>query len=261
MASRAIDLNCDLGENYGPYQLHVDKELMSCISSANIACGWHAGDPVEMNRTVQLAKKNRISIGAHPSYPDLLGFGRRDMSVSQEELRYYLIYQIGALNTICKANDMELIHVKPHGSLYLNATTDSSVAKTIPEAIAEIDRNLIYVALGGPRGEMTTSYARRFGLRVAREGFPGRAYTSDGALVPRGHRDAVLTDPEQIYDRAMSLIQDQYIQTIEGVKLEMRIDTLCIPNETPEAVEIAKRIQGDIEQDNILISPLYLHKN
>ena len=166
-----IDLNCDMGESFGAYKLGLDEEVIKYITSANIACGWHAGDPLVMNKTVRMAVEHGVGIGAHPGYPDLLGFGRRNMDCTPEEIRNYVIYQIGALQAFCKVHGTKLSHVKPHGALYLTAVEREDVARAIAEAILSVDENLIYVALAGAKGERMRRIGEEVGLRVAYEAF------------------------------------------------------------------------------------------
>lgn len=256
MGKILIDLNCDVGENYGTHQIQTDRGLIEHITSANIACGYHAGDPVEMNKTVKLAKSFDVFCGAHPGYPDLLGFGRRDLVVSEEELQCYLIYQIGALNTICRANNTRLSHVKVHGSLYLKAVEDEKTAKAIAQAISSIDKSLIYFVLGGEKGREMARLGEYAGLRVVYEGFPNRAYTSEGTLLPRDQEGAVLTDPDVIIKRALMMVFDRRVKTIDGNLIELDVDTICIPGEIPGAMEVAKTIRDELVANGAEIVPI-----
>lgn len=256
MEKITIDINCDLGENYGAYQLHTDERLMEHITSANIACGYHAGDPVEMNKTVRRAILSHVRCGAHPGYPDLLGFGRRDMIVKEDEIKCYLIYQIGALNTICKANNTTLTHVKPHGSLYLNAVEDEKIAKAIPEAICAIDKGIIYYVLAGSKGKTMAQYGRSSGLKVALEGFPNRAYTTEGTLVPRSQEGAIITDPTQIIERALGMVLKKSVHTVDGKSIPLEVNTISIPGEIPNALEVAKRIRNELCIQGVEIVPI-----
>lgn len=256
MKQKSIDLNCDLGESFGVYQLGMDEDVMPYITSANIACGWHAGDPMVMNNTVQLAVKNNINCGAHPGYPDLLGFGRRAMSVSDEELKCYLIYQIGALKAFCLANGTKLHHVKPHGSLYLTAVENEKTALAVAEAISLIDRDLVYVTLAGEKGQMMARVGREFGLKVAFEAFPDRAYTDEGALAPRRMEGAVITDPAEVIKRAVKMAKDGCIETINGGLIEIDAHTLCVHGDNPHAVEMVREIRTDLEANNIAVTPV-----
>jgi UPF0271 protein len=163
---KKIDLNCDMGESFGPYTIGMDEAVIQYITSANIACGWHGGDPLVMDRTVKMAHENNVGIGAHPGYPDLIGFGRRDLDCTMTELRQYIIYQIGALDAFCRVNGTRLRHIKAHGALYLKAVESEEVARTIAEAIVRFDPNLFYVALAGEKGKMATRIGEEVGLKV-----------------------------------------------------------------------------------------------
>ena len=256
MNKKSIDLNCDLGESYGAYQLGMDEAVMPYISSANIACGWHAGDPSVMNDTVRLAAKHKINCGAHPGYPDLLGFGRRGMSVSNEELKCYLMYQIGALEAFCHVNGTKLHHVKPHGSLYLTAVENETTALAVAEAISLIDRNLVYVTLAGDKGRMMAKIGREFGLKVAFEAFPDRAYTDEGTLAPRKMKGAVITDPKEVIQRAVKMAKDGCIETINGGLLELKAHTLCVHGDNPHAVQMVREIRVALEENQISVTPV-----
>ncbi len=256
MTRRTIDLNCDMGESFGIYNIGMDAEVMNHISSANIACGWHAGDPVVMNQTVRLAAEGGIGCGAHPGYPDLLGFGRRKMDVQAEDLKCYLLYQIGALRTICMANGVTLGHVKPHGSLYLSLLEDESVAEAVAEAIAAVDASLVFVTLAGQKGEMAARVGERFGLQVAFEGFPDRAYTPQGTLVPRSQPGAVIEDPSQVVQRALQMASEGRVKAINGDVIDLRVQTLCVHGDNPGAVEMVRRIRLSLEAEDIQVLPM-----
>ena len=193
-----IDLNCDLGESFGNYKIGMDEEVIKYISSANIACGFHASDPLVMVKTVSLAKENGVSIGAHPGYPDLVGFGRRNMNVAPEELKAMVQYQIGALNAFCKSAGIKMNHVKPHGAMYNMAAKDEKLALAIAEGIAEVDYSLILLGLSG--SQLLTA-AATVGLKCANEVFADRAYEEDGSLVARTKAGAVITDEEEVIER------------------------------------------------------------
>jgi UPF0271 protein len=177
-----MDLNCDMGESFGAYKVGLDEEVIKFITSANIACGWHAGDPMVMDRTVQMAKENGVGVGAHPGYPDLLGFGRRNIDCLPNEIRNYVVYQVGALRAFCDLHGVTLRHVKPHGNLYNTAVGDETVARAVAEAIAGVDPKLIWVALAGAKTEHISRIGQEMGLAVAFEAFPDRAYTPEGTV-------------------------------------------------------------------------------
>lgn len=256
MGKAAIDLNSDLGENYGAFQLRSSEKLLDHISSVNIACGYHAGDPLEMNRIVRLASSHRVNCGAHPGYPDLMGFGRRSMAVNGKELRCYLVYQIGSLNGIAKANEVALTHVKPHGSLYLEAAKNETVADAIAEAISTINKDLIYMVLGGKGGEQMARKGRERGLRVVTEAFPGRAYNPDGTLVDRSLEGAVISDPAEIVKRTKMIVEKNCVQAIDNTYIELEVDSICLPSEGLGMVEVAEMIREVLAKMQINIRPL-----
>ncbi len=257
MKTQTIDLNCDIGESYGVYTLGMDEAVMPFITSANIACGWHAGDPVVMNNTVILAKEYGIACGAHPGYPDLQGFGRRAMKVSREELKCYLIYQIGALNAFCRANGVTLAHVKPHGSLYNTAVENEETAWAVVEAIASVDRNLILVTLAGKKGEMIARIGRESGLRIAFEAFPDRAYTPEGTLASRNQEGAVIVDPDEVVRRAIKIAMERSVEATNGEIVEMEAETLCVHGDNPHSVQMVKKIRAALETSGIELSPIH----
>ncbi len=251
-----IDLNCDMGESFGVYRLGRDEEIMQYISSANIACGFHAGDPLVMAKTVELACDRGVAVGAHPGYPDLVGFGRRQLDCTPEEIENYLIYQIGALQAFTKASGTGLVHVKPHGSLYLAAQEDEAKAEAVCRAIARVDDRLIYVALAGPRGEAMTEIGRRFGLRVALEAFPDRAYLPGGGLTPRRLPKAVIRDPEEVAIRALMMAKEGWVAAVDGARIPLKADTLCIHGDGPGALEFARRIREVLAAEGVEVAPL-----
>lgn len=257
MNGKAIDLNCDLGESFGVYTLGMDEAVMPYITSANIACGWHAGDPLVMNATVQMARKHGINCGAHPGYPDLLGFGRRPMKVSTEELKCYLIYQIGALDGFCKANGAVLSHVKPHGSLYLTAVESEETAAAVAEAIARVNRELIFVTLAGAKGRVMAEAGRQHGLTIAYEAFPDRAYTPEGTLAPRKNPGAVITEAAEVVRRAVRIATEGRIEAVDGTVIELAAETLCVHGDNPHAVQMVRMIREKLEEKNIEIRPMH----
>jgi len=256
MNGTAIDLNCDLGESYGAYSLGMDEAVMPHITSANIACGWHAGDPVVMNNTVKMAVEHGIKCGAHPGYPDLLGFGRRDMNVTNEDLKCYILYQIGALQAFCRFHNTTLHHVKPHGSLYLKAAQSEDMTTAIVQAISQLDRNLVYVTLAGEKGKKMARIAEDHGLRVAMEAFPDRAYTDEGSLAPRSMSGAVITEPEEVLRRAVKMAKEKCIETISGNLIELEAQTLCVHGDNPHAVEMVQAIRGALKENDITLRPV-----
>ncbi|MEA1969695.1 MAG: 5-oxoprolinase subunit PxpA [Thermodesulfobacteriota bacterium] len=252
---KKIDLNCDMGESFGPYKMGMDKEAMPHITSANIACAWHAGDPVVMNKTVKMAVENNVNIGAHPGYPDLMGFGRRDMELSCEELRTCIIYQIGALQAFCTAHGTRITHVKPHGSLYLKAVEDIDTACTIARAIVDVDPTIAYIALAGEKGKIMGDIGKEVGLNVIYEAFPDRAYTREGTLAPRKLPNAVIKDPGEVAERALMMATKGKVISIDGKEISLKAQTLCVHGDTPNAVKLLKTIKQTLESNSIKVAP------
>ena len=244
-----IDFNSDLGESFSVYQYGEGEEIMQYISSANVACGWHGGDPLEMRRTVRLAKRRGVAVGAHPGYPDLLGFGRRVIPLSYDETRDYCAYQIGALWAFCKAESAPLQHVKLHGAFYNTLVKDPELAKAAAEAMVEIDPNLIMLAL--PGSELDRA-ARAVGLRVAREAFADRAYNDDGTLVSRSVPGSVITDPEVAAQRFVDFCKGKVI-TITGKDLKLEVDSICLHSDTKGASRHAKAIYERCQKEGIAL--------
>jgi UPF0271 protein len=251
-----IDINCDMGESFGTYSLGMDEEVMEHITSANIACGWHAGDPMVMERTVGLAKRHGVAVGAHPGYPDLMGFGRREMALAYGEVRNYVAYQIGALMAFTKIAKVPLQHVKAHGALYLTSVENEDVAKAVAEAVALIDPGLIFVGLAGEKGQKMKKAAESFGLRVALEAFPDRNYTPEGTLVPRKRPDAVLHDPELVAERAVLMAKEGKIRAVDGTIIHIEVHTLCVHGDNPEALALVKKIRESIIGEGVQVKPM-----
>jgi len=249
--ANTIDLNCDMGESFGMYKMGLDEEVIKYISSANIACGFHAGDPMWMRHTVKLAEEHGVAIGAHPSFPDLIGFGRRNISVSPQEAKADIVYQIGALRSF--TNTQTIQHVKPHGAMYNQAVTDEALARAICEAVLEVDPNIILVTLSGSRW---MEIAEEMGVRVAREIFADRALNSDGTLVSRSQPNAVIEDIQEVADRSLTMVTQGLATTIDGDELEVVADSLCIHGDTPGAVEMAKTLHRELSKAGVDIVPL-----
>ncbi|MAX04003.1 MAG: lactam utilization protein LamB [Dehalococcoidia bacterium] len=251
MKKTKVDFNSDIGESFGQYKLGLDEDIVKYVSSANIACGFHAGDPMWMSKTVQLAEKHDVGIGAHPSYPDLRGFGRRNMNIEPEEVKNDVIYQIGAL-TGFTANK-KLQHVKPHGAMYNNAVNNEKLAEAICSAIIEVDSDLILLALSGSRW---ISIAKEMGLKVAQEVFADRAINSDGTLVSRSIDGSVIHDPDVIAERTLKMVKQGYITSVTGEDVAVDADSICMHGDNPEAVQIAKEVKAALETAGINIVPL-----
>ncbi|CBE68108.1 MAG: LamB/YcsF family protein [Candidatus Methylomirabilis oxygeniifera] len=252
MISKRVDLNSDVGESFGVWTRGNDEALMPSLTSASIACGWHGGDPQVMRRTVRLAKAHGVKVGAHPGFPDLLGFGRRPMQLSPGEAKDYLLYQIGALWAFIQAEGMRLQHVKPHGALYHMAAGDRLLSEAIAEAIAEVDRTLILV---GPPGSALLSAGQGAGLRTAQEGFGDRAYNEDGSLVPRSVRGALLTDPDTVADRVLLMLEGK-VRAITGRMIPITVDTVCLHGDTPGMPAIATRLRERLALAGVEVVPL-----
>lgn len=247
-----IDLNSDMGESCGVYTLGDDAGILPWVTSANIACGWHGGDPHVMRRTVAAAKAHGVAVGAHPSYPDLLGFGRRAMQISRQEARDYMLYQIGALRAFAEAQGVRLQHVKPHGALYNVAVKDRELSVGIAEAVKEAGGDLILVTL--PEGE-TIKAGREVGVRMAREAFGDRAYTEDGTLVSRKLPGSLITDPEAVAERVLGLARGT-VTAVTGTVIRLEADTICLHGDTPGAARIAQAVRERLESAGVHVLPM-----
>ena len=250
---KKIDLNCDLGESFGNYKIGLDDEVIRHISSANVACGFHASDPLVMQKTVALAKENGVCIGAHPGFPDLVGFGRRNMSVSPAEAKALVQYQIGALDAFCKAAGVKLCHVKPHGALYNMAGKDEILAQAVCEGIFEYDSNLILLGLSGSK---MIEAGKKIGLRTANEVFADRAYEDDGSLVARSKPGALITDENLAVSRVVEMVKNGRVTSITGNGIEIKADSICLHGDGVKAVEFAKRIKEELLKNDVEIVPL-----
>lgn len=247
-----VDLNCDLGESFGNYTCGLDEEVLPYISSANVACGFHASDPMVMMRTVELAKKYGVSIGAHPGFPDLQGFGRRNMMMQPEEIKALIQYQIGALDAFCRANGVPLRHVKPHGALYNMAAKDISMARAICQGIAQVDFRLVVLAQGGSCLEQA---AGECGLAFAKEVFADRAYEEDGALVARSKSGAVITEEKEAVDRVISMVKYKKVTAITGKEIPVQADSICVHGDGKKAVAFVKLIGERLQAEGVEIAP------
>ncbi len=247
--SLRIDLNCDLGESFGRYELGQDAAMMAVISSANVACGFHAGDPDVMARTVGLAKENGVALGAHPGFPDLQGLGRRLMRMTPEEIAHAVCYQVGALAAFASVVGMKLSHVKPHGALYNLAAQDAPVARVIARVVFSYDPRLILVGLAGSE---LIRMGKEVGCQVAAEGFPDRAYLPNGQLMPRTQPGAVITEPEAVADNALRLVTEGIVINDENI----RVDTLCLHGDNPHAVGNARAVRHRLESVGVEIAHL-----
>lgn len=248
-----VDLNSDIGESFGNYKLGLDEEIIHYISSANIACGWHAGDPVVMEDTVDIAVENDVAVGAHPGFPDLMGFGRRRMELSAREIKSYIKYQLGALMAFARAKGKIIQHLKPHGELYNMAAEDRRVAEAIIEGVYEVDKNIIVVGLANSELIHT---AREKGLKAANEVFADRAYNPDGTLVSRRKQGAVISDVDLAVSRIIKMVLEKKVETINGKEINIIADTICVHGDNSRAVEFLRKISSRLENKKIQLAPI-----
>jgi UPF0271 protein len=239
-----IDLNCDLGESFGAWRMGDDEAVLAYVTSANVACGFHAGDPRTMARTVQLAHARGVAIGAHPSLPDLQGFGRREMTVSPQEAYAMVLYQVGALAGLCRGVGATLHHVKPHGALYNMAARDAGLADAIARAVRDFDPALVLYGLAGSR---SIEAARALGLRVAREAFADRTYQADGSLTPRARTDAMIRDPRRAIGQVECMVKRGEVLATDGSSVRIDVDTLCIHGDEPGAAQFAAALRAAMQ--------------
>lgn len=247
-----VDLNCDMGESFGAYTVGADEAVMPLISSANIACGFHAGDPLVMRQTVRLAKAHGVSIGAHPGFRDLAGFGRRNMACTPDELYTDVLYQIGALAAVCRAEGVSMHHVKAHGALYNMAAVNAEMSRAIAAAVADFDRNLVLFALPGSEVAKAGEAA---GLQVACEVFGDRAYNEDGSLVSRKLPGAVLSDDAAAETQVLSMVLDGRVRAISGKQVPVIADTVCVHGDNPHAVAFITRIRAALTGRGVIVGP------
>lgn len=245
-----IDLNCDLGESYGRYTLGMDEEVIPLISSANVACGYHASDPVIMAKTVALAKKNGVHIGAHTGFPDLLGFGRRNMVLTGEEAKTYTMYQMGALQAFCQAEGVLLSHVKPHGAFYNMAGKDYNLALAICEGIQAVDPA---IALMGLCGSQMQRAAQDVGITFLKEVFADRAYEDDGSLVARSRLGAVIEDEDVAIARVIRMVKEGRVTSIHGNEVMIQADSVCVHGDGIKALTFVKKIRAALEAEGIMV--------
>ena len=250
---RSVDVNSDLGESFGHYKLGNDVALLDCVTSANIACGFHAGDPVVMAQTVRLALKKGVSIGAHPGYPDLMGFGRRPMALSPVEISAYVTYQIGALDAFARRYGGRLNHVKPHGALYNAAAVDAEIARAIAEAVARVDPRLILVGLAG--SELIRAGCAT-GLKTASEVFADRAYEADGTLVQRSVHGALIEDDGARIAQVMRMVGQGLVEAIDGSLVKIQADTICIHGDGAGAAAFAEKLRNALTTAEVEIKAL-----
>lgn len=245
-----VDLNSDLGESFGAYKIGMDSEVIPLISSANVACGFHAGDPTVMQKTVALCKENGVAVGAHPGYPDLQGFGRRNMSVSPSDAKALMTYQVGALDAFCKANGVKMQHVKPHGALYNMAGKDEKLARAVCEGIYEYDPSLILLGLSG---SCMLKAAAELGLPYAAEVFADRAYEDDGSLVARTKPGAMITDEDEAVERVIGMVKNHSVTTVSGKTIEICPHSVCVHGDSPKALAFVSKIRTALAAEGVQI--------
>jgi 5-oxoprolinase (ATP-hydrolysing) subunit A len=253
----SVDLNCDLGESYGLYKIGNDEEVLKHISSANIACGYHAGDHNVMMETVKMAKSHGVKIGAHPGFPDLHGFGRREINMSLREIYNLTVYQIGALSAVAKACGTMLVHVKPHGALYNMASKDKLIADAIAEAVMDIDSELV---LFGLAGSWLVKAGEEKGLKVAHEVFADRNYQPDGMLTLRSSANAMVHGEEAAIKRVLRMVREGKIQAVDGSDIEIKADTICIHGDEPQALNFVKKLKQALENEGIAVGKSWVER-
>ncbi len=246
----SIDLNCDMGESFGAWRMGNDAELMNYVSSVNIACGFHAGDASVMRKTVEISLEKGVAVGAHPSFPDLQGFGRRRMSLSAPEIFDIVLYQVSALKGICEAFGAGLHHVKPHGALYNQAAKDSQIARTIAKAVKAIDKNLVFYGLSG---SCLISEAENLGLKTASEVFADRTYQANGSLTPRSETNALIEDSKQAVSQVLQMIKEQTVTATSGENVPLNAETICIHGDGENALNFARTIREKLINNGIQI--------
>jgi 5-oxoprolinase (ATP-hydrolysing) subunit A len=247
-----IDISCDMGESFGPWKMGFDEEMMQYISSANVAGGFHAGDPTTMRKTVALAKTNGVAVGVHPGYRDLVGFGRREMDVPPDEIHDEIIYQLGALREFARYYDMEVQHVKPHGALYMVAARDEELSRAIIEAIQRVDPGLLLFCM---RASVTYEVARKMDQPVVAEFYADREYNDDGQIVfTRSVAEEL--DPEEVGDRVVRAVTERKVKTESGKDIDVASDSVCVHGDTPGAVRLAEAIARKLKENDIEIRPL-----
>ena len=248
-----IDLNCDLGEAFGNYSFGGDKDIIPLITSANIACGFHAGDENVMNETIQLAKENNVGIGAHPGLPDLQGFGRRKMDIKPKEIYNLVVYQLGALNGFCKIHGARINHVKPHGALYNMGAKNKEIAQAIAQAVYDFDKSVVLVGLSNT---LLISEAEALGLRTASEVFADRRYEDDGQLVSRQESDATITNTDEALQQVLKMFTENKVVSKNGKEIDLQADTICVHGDGAHALDFVTQIRKKLTKEGIDIQSL-----
>lgn len=248
-----VDLNCDLGEAFGNYSFGGDEQIIPLITSANVACGFHAGNQHVMNQTIKLAKEHDIGIGAHPGLPDLQGFGRRNMDLSPDEIYDIVIYQLGALSGFCKIHNVKINHVKPHGALYQMGARDKDIAHAIAQAVYDFDASLYYVGLSNT---LLISEAKNIGLKTASEVFADRRYEDDGQLVSRKADDALITDTKEAIAQVVKMVKSKSVTTKNNREIDIEADTICVHGDGVRALEFVSEIKERLSKEGVSITKL-----
>ncbi|MEC8081350.1 MAG: 5-oxoprolinase subunit PxpA [Pseudomonadota bacterium] len=242
-----MKLNCDMGEAFGTWKMGMDEQIMPYVDQANIACGFHASDPLTMSKTVALAKQHNVTIGAHPAYPDLVGFGRRNMDIAPTELKALIQYQVGALQGICKAHGTQVTYVKPHGALYNTMMADFSVLETVMQAVSELDPTLVLMVMAIPESGQVRALAEKYQLTLWFEAFSDRLYTDEGRLTPRKQSGAVHQTFDLIEQQVLQLSEQGALTTESGQLLAIQADTICVHGDGAHAVEAVQRIRQVVD--------------
>lgn len=253
---RQIDLNSDVGESFGAYKIGLDEEVIPHLTSANIGCGFHGGDPSVMRKTVSLAKQYGVEVGAHPGFPDLIGFGRRNMDATIEEIQDYILYQTGALQAFAVSQGLRLQHMKAHGALYNMAVANPKIWEAMAEAISRLDKEIILVVLASSNNKTLLEMGKRYGIRIAFEAFPDRAYNKDGSLVSRREKGAVIHDHDVVAKRALKMTLEGKVIAIDGTEIDLRPDTLCVHGDNPAAVQMVKKIRQELKDSGVQVLPM-----
>ncbi|GGK07675.1 UPF0271 protein YcsF [Lentibacillus kapialis] len=249
----SVDLNCDMGESFGMYTIGADEQLMPYITSANIACGAHAGDPAVMDRTVRLAKENDVAVGAHPGLPDLAGFGRRMMDVAPEEVYQMVVYQIGALQAFCKVHNVEMQHVKPHGALYNVAAKNRDTADAVARAVHDVNDELVLFGLAGSK---LLTAGKQTDLQVASEIFADRTYQADGSLTPRQQPDALIENADDAVRQVERILRTGNVRAVTGEDVTIVADTICVHGDGAQAAVFAGKLRTALQADGIAIKAI-----
>lgn len=247
-----IDINCDFGESFGAYRIGEEEAILDYVTSVNIACGFHAGDPIVMRKTVQMALSRGIAVGAHPGFPDLLGFGRRNIDVTPDEVYAYVVYQVGALSAFVKVEGGKLTHVKPHGALYNMSAKDVPLAEAIAKAVYDIDPTLILYGLAG--SELITA-GKKIGLKTASEVFADRTYQQDGSLTQRSDPNALIADEREAVRQVMRMVQEGRVRSLQGIDVSIEAETVCIHGDGVKAVIFAKQLYETLQDAGVEIRP------